>query len=51
MIRRFEDMNRLLAIRQIKPVVDKVFGFDEAKEAFNYLAGQKHLGKVVIRVA
>lgn len=32
------------------PIVDKVFSFDHAKEAYNYLASQKHLGKIVINV-
>jgi len=35
----------------IRPVVDKVFGFDEARDAFRYLAEGKHFGKVVIKVA
>lgn len=44
-------MNRLLAAREIHPVVDKVFGFEEAQEAYRHLQSQKHIGKVVIRVA
>ena len=48
---RFEDMNRLISARKIKPIVDRVFSFDQAKEAYEYLASQKHVGKVVIRVA
>ena len=48
---RFEDMNRLISLRKLRPVVDKVFSFDQAKEAYEYLASQKHLGKVVIRIA
>jgi hypothetical protein len=34
----------------IKPVIDKVFGFDEAKSAYAYLESAAHLGKIVIRV-
>lgn len=48
---RFEDMNRLISSQQIKPVVDKVFSFDEAEAAYKYLESQKHVGKVVIKVA
>ncbi len=33
---------------QLKPVVDKVFSFNQAKEAYKYLESQKHIGKVVI---
>lgn len=48
---RFEEMNRLLAAREIHPVVDRVFGFEEAQEAYRHLQSQKHIGKVVIQVA
>jgi NADPH:quinone reductase-like Zn-dependent oxidoreductase len=46
-----EDVGRLVAARQIRPVVDRVFGFDEAPEAYAWLQGGNHFGKVVIRVA
>jgi NADPH:quinone reductase-like Zn-dependent oxidoreductase len=48
---RFEDMNRLITAREIHPVVDKVFPFEQAIEAYSYLESQKHVGKVVIKVA
>ena len=41
----------MLDARQIKPVVDKVFSFDKAQEAFEYLANLPHIGKVVIQVS
>lgn len=44
-------MNRLLEARQIRPVIDKVFAFDQAKQAYEYLASQRHVGKVVIKVS
>ncbi|OAP55368.1 hypothetical protein AYL99_10341 [Fonsecaea erecta] len=34
---RFEEMMRFYEAKKIKPVVDKVFPFDEAKEAFKHL--------------
>ncbi|HIA2402664.1 TPA: zinc-binding dehydrogenase, partial [Burkholderia contaminans] len=34
-----------------RPVVDRVFGFDEAPQAFAYLQSGQHFGKVVIGVA
>jgi NADPH:quinone reductase-like Zn-dependent oxidoreductase len=43
-------MNALIAEKQIRPVVDRVFGFDEAAEAFDYLETGSHFGKVVIRL-
>ncbi|KAK7675885.1 hypothetical protein QCA50_021177 [Cerrena zonata] len=48
---QFEDMNRLLEARQIQPVIDKVFPFDQALQAYEHLASQKHVGKVVIKIA
>ena len=33
-----------------KPVIDKVFKFQEAREAFKYVEAGKHVGKVVIQV-
>lgn len=44
-------MNRAIEVGGWKPVVDKVFDFEDAKEAYKYLASQKHVGKVVIKVA
>lgn len=49
-VKQFEDMNRLLTARQIHPVIDKVFPFEEAIDAYAYLESQKHVGKVVIKL-
>ncbi|KAG7445440.1 alcohol dehydrogenase superfamily protein [Guyanagaster necrorhizus] len=52
-VAQFESMNRLICARPelTRPVIDKVFKFDEAIDAYAYLESQKHVGKVVIRVA
>lgn len=47
----FEAMNRAFAAARLEPVVDRVFPFDRAPDAFRYLASGEHFGKVVIRVA
>jgi NADPH:quinone reductase-like Zn-dependent oxidoreductase len=44
----FEAMNRAIAANSIKPVIDKVFPFTDAKAAFHHLQSAKHFGKVVI---
>lgn len=44
-------MNKLISVAKLKPVVDKVFRFEEAREAYEYLASQKHVGKIVIKVS
>lgn len=46
----FEAMNRAIGLHRISPVIDRVFGFEEAKDAYRHLASQAHVGKVVIRV-
>ncbi|KAI9705444.1 MAG: hypothetical protein M1836_006199 [Candelina mexicana] len=46
----FEAMNRAIEAKNIKPVVDKVFGFEEAKEAYQYTWDQKHFGKLTIKI-
>src|ERR1700732_1274596 len=47
----FEAMNAAIAANAIKPVIDKVFGFDEAQAAYQHMALGAHFGKIVIRVA
>jgi NADPH:quinone reductase-like Zn-dependent oxidoreductase len=47
----FEAMNAAIAANKIRPAIDRVFGFDEVKAAFNHLAAGAHFGKIVIRVA
>ena len=46
----FEAMNRAIAAGNLRPVIDKVFGFDETSEAFKYLQSARHFGKIVIRL-
>lgn len=46
----FDEMNRAIAHHQFRPVVDKVFGWDEAHQALEFMAAGKHFGKVCIRV-
>jgi len=46
----FIAMNKAITQHQIRPVIDKVFPFNQAKEAYHYLEQQKHIGKIVIKV-
>ncbi|KAF3762739.1 NAD(P)-binding protein [Cryphonectria parasitica EP155] len=48
---RFEEMCGFYARHQIRPVVDRVFVFDQAVEALKFLYDGSHFGKVVVRVA
>jgi NADPH:quinone reductase-like Zn-dependent oxidoreductase len=46
----FETMNRAIALHKLRPVLDRVFPFAEARAALEYLAGQGHFGKIGIRI-
>ncbi len=46
----FEAMNRLVDVNRIRPVIDRVFPFDEAKDAYRALSQADHVGKIVIRI-
>lgn len=46
----FEDMNRVIAGKAIKPVIDKVFPLAQAADAFRHLESGSHFGKVVVRI-
>jgi NADPH:quinone reductase-like Zn-dependent oxidoreductase len=47
----FEEMNAAITKAKLHPVIDRVFGFDEAREAFLHMQSGSHFGKIVIRVA
>jgi NADPH:quinone reductase-like Zn-dependent oxidoreductase len=46
----FERMNVAIAAHRLEPVIDRVFGFDEAPAAYRHLEQGAHFGKVVIRL-
>jgi NADPH:quinone reductase-like Zn-dependent oxidoreductase len=45
----FEAMNRAIALHQLRPVVDRVFPFAEAREALRYMESAAHFGKIALR--
>src|SRR6266446_3042300 len=49
-VQMFEAMNRAITVSRLKPVIDKVFSFDDAPAAYRYLQSAQHFGKVVIRL-
>ena len=44
----FEAMNRAIALHHLRPVIDRVFPFAEAREAYRHFEARGHFGKVVI---
>ncbi len=46
----FEAMNRAMTLHQIKPVIDRTYPFEEARDAFKYMESAAHFGKIVITI-
>jgi NADPH:quinone reductase-like Zn-dependent oxidoreductase len=46
----FEEMNAAITKAKLRPVIDRVFEFEEAREAFLHMESAGHFGKIVIRV-
>jgi NADPH:quinone reductase-like Zn-dependent oxidoreductase len=46
----FEDMNRAINQSKIKPVIDRIFTFDQAAEAYRHQTTGNFIGKLVIAV-
>ncbi|KAF5350963.1 hypothetical protein D9756_008234 [Leucocoprinus leucothites] len=51
-VAQFRDMIRLITANpeKTKPIISKVFSFDQALDAFKYMDSGEHVGKVVIKV-
>jgi NADPH:quinone reductase-like Zn-dependent oxidoreductase len=45
-----ENLHTALEINRIHPVVDRVFEFDRARDAYEYMLSGQHFGKIVIRL-
>jgi NADPH:quinone reductase-like Zn-dependent oxidoreductase len=48
--RMLADLLQAFAGRQVRPKIDRVFGFDAAPAAYRYLESAVHSGKIVIRM-
>lgn len=46
----FTAMNSAITVSRLQPVVDRVFPWEEAREAFRYLESGAHFGKVCLRL-
>jgi NADPH:quinone reductase-like Zn-dependent oxidoreductase len=44
----FEAMNRAIAEAKLKPIIDRVFPFADARAAYQHMKAQAHFGKIVI---
>jgi NADPH:quinone reductase-like Zn-dependent oxidoreductase len=44
----FEDLNRAIAANRLRPVIDRVFPFEQSLEALRFMQSAQHFGKIVI---
>lgn len=44
------DLNRFLEEERVRPIIDRVFAYDDASAAFDYLKSAQHFGKIVIEL-
>jgi NADPH:quinone reductase-like Zn-dependent oxidoreductase len=44
----FYSMNAAIELHQLHPVIDRVFGFEDAREAFRMMESRRHFGKICI---
>jgi NADPH:quinone reductase-like Zn-dependent oxidoreductase len=47
--RMFEEMNRAIILKRLRPVIDRTFAFEQAREALEYMASGSHFGKIVLK--
>lgn len=45
-----KQFHRALEVNEIHPVIDRVFEFEQVKEAYEYMQRAQHFGKIVIQV-
>ncbi len=46
----FEALNAMILESKMRPVIDRIFEFDQAREALRYMESGSHFGKIVVRV-
>jgi NADPH:quinone reductase-like Zn-dependent oxidoreductase len=46
--RMFDAMNRALAAADLHPVIDRTFGFEQARDAYRHMQAGAHFGKIVV---
>lgn len=46
----FDEMNQFIEQKRIRPVIDKIFEFEQVRDALRYLENGSHFGKLVVRI-
>ncbi len=47
----FENLNRAVSLSKLKPVIDRVFDFEEAPAALAHMQSGAHFGKIVVKIS
>ena len=47
----FLDLNKAVNTAKLEPVIDRVFAFDEVREALRYMESGAHFGKIVVKIS
>jgi NADPH:quinone reductase-like Zn-dependent oxidoreductase len=45
-----EDLTSAVRLAKLRPVIDRIFEFEEAREALKYMESGSHFGKIVVRI-
>jgi NADPH:quinone reductase-like Zn-dependent oxidoreductase len=46
----YREMVSAMELAGIKPIIDKVFSFEQLKEAYEYSLAGSHFGKIVVKL-
>ena len=46
----FTEMNAAMELNRLKPVIDRVFDFEDAPAAFHAMRAAGHFGKLVVKI-
>jgi NADPH:quinone reductase-like Zn-dependent oxidoreductase len=49
-VEQFQRLNRFMSEKQLHPVIDQSFGFEQVPEAYEHLRSAAHFGKLVIEL-
>jgi NADPH:quinone reductase-like Zn-dependent oxidoreductase len=45
------DLSKAVSTNKLEPVIDRVFAFDEVREALKYMESGSHFGKIVVKIS
>ena len=48
--RMFENMNRAIKVHKMRPIIDEIYAFEDAPQAYHDMRAAQHFGKLVITV-